>query len=452
MKKLRLSIFIIIAVLFLGNFQSALVSAQQVGTGSFPETAMPMDDDARDRFLDFLGSQDIAPYFYPFANLGLACGVAHTGLAAPGESVSAAGSDVPKDFSLGADNSMRAVNLAKQLMVDYSLTGAQAAGIVGNFMLESGGTELPPNKNEQSYGGVVGAPQFKGGYGWAQWTGPRQTAFINFAIQYGYMSSKSDSANDAANYAFLRYELEGSEKKTIPAVAGTNTPAAAATAFEAAFERAGKPNLTARIAYANKLFAAISAGTSLTETSGVTDLNQSAAIACELIAPGLSTGGVIFENVVFPLAVASKSGVKNQQIFINGSTSQAGHGYIAFDILAPAGTQVVALTGGTVESVKATGSMGGSVTVWDSSRDIHVYYTHMSPSVSDGAQISPGTPLGSLVSVKQFPAINADHLHIDAGPGKTRQSCSRGNLSGAACTNRLDIGPDLYKAFQTLPE
>jgi hypothetical protein len=87
--------------------------------------------------------------------------------AASGASV--IGGTVDKGFSLGSTDRERRVNLGKALMNDYGLTTAQAAGIVGNFMQESGGANLPPNINE---GGTAGPPRFSGGYGWAQWTGP----------------------------------------------------------------------------------------------------------------------------------------------------------------------------------------------------------------------------------------------------------------------------------------
>ena len=276
MRKLRFSLLVIIAILVSGNVQSVIVNAQQVGTGGLSETTMPLDDDARDRFLDLLGSQEIPPYFFPFANLSPVCSTGDTSLVAPGGLFNVA-SDVPKDFSLGTDNSMRAVNLANQLMADYSLTAAQAAGIVGNFMHESGGSHLPPDINEGE--STPAPPKFSGGYGWAQWT-DRQRAFINFAVLNGYMASSSVHANDAANYAWLRYELENTEKSTLPAVLSTSTPEESARAFEAKFERAGTPMMTERIMWANKLFAALSSGGPLNIESPNPNPETSSPLAC----------------------------------------------------------------------------------------------------------------------------------------------------------------------------
>ncbi len=437
MNKSKLFIIISALAICLSTIASPIASAQVTS------------EDERDIFIEGLGKQDIPPYYNPYSELAPVCGISASLSEGGGDTVMN-GEAVAKDFTLGTDNAMRAVNLVKQLMVDYSLTAAQASGIVGNFMWESGGAHLPPDINESR---GAGPPAFRGGYGWAQWTGGRQVAFINYAIQFGYMTSKSEHANDAANYAWLRYELAKTERGTIPAVAKTSTPTEAATAFEHAFERAGKPVLNKRIEMANKVFEAVSNGTPLDNTAGG-DTNNMPAQACELMSQGLSTKGQVFDDIVFPLAVESRASIVNRNIFVNNTTARAGHGYVAFDILAPAGTQVVAMAKGVVADVKSPAgrALGGSVTVWDEQKNIHVFYTHMSPTIGVGTAVTPGTPLGTLLSVKQYPSINADHLHIDAGPGKVRQSCSRTNLSGGACKNRIDIGPDLYNAFQTLPE
>lgn len=368
--------------------------------------------------------------------------------------VTANTSSVSTGFTLGTDNSMRPVNLARQLMADFGLTDAQAAGIVGNFMHESGGSYVPPNINQ---GGFAGPPRFSGGYGWAQWTGARQHTFIDYAIQNGYMASTQVDANDAANYAYLKYELISVEKGTIPAVKAATTAAAAATAFEANFERAGVPALEKRIAFANQLVAAMQGGTGITGTESTTASSSTpgtglTSASCALQAAGAAALSATFGQVVFPLQV-SKSDIKNGSIFQGGTTSRGGHPYIAFDIYAAAGTTVLAFINGTISQVKADGSMGGYVTIYDSTSNTHVYSTHLhpDPSLQVGQQITAGTPIGTLVSVAQYPSINTDHLHIDAGVGNVREGCSRTNPNGAACNNRLDIGPDLYEAWLTLP-
>ena len=390
------------------------------------------------------------PYFYSANDIlyydprATTCGIDSGSSGGDGELYS---SDVKKDFTLGTDSTKRAVNLANQMKADFSLTDAQASGIIGNFMWESGGPHLPPDVNE---GGASGPPKFSGGYGWAQWTGGRQKLFIDFAISKGYMNNKSEHANDAANYAFLKYELIKTERSTLPAVGKTTTPAAAATAFEASFERAGVPALEKRINFANILYKALKDGTGIDINAPPTDTPGASDPACD-VGTGIPAGGRIFDTVVFPLGIP-KSKIKNNYIFKNGTTARGGHPYIAFDILASAGDPVVALAAGRVTMNRQTGSMGWMLVIYNEEKKIHVFYTHMTPkkSLNIGDQITPGTPVGALVSVKQYPSINADHLHIDAGTGETRLGCSRSDPNGAACKTRVDIGPDLFNAWEKL--
>lgn len=163
---------------------------------------------------------------------------------------------VGKNFSLGplSNGVERRVNLIKALMASFGFLPAQAAGIVGNFMAESGGINLPPNINEGTH--TPAPPAFKGGYGWAQWTGGRQVTFIDYVTNpaQGYMASKSDLATDAANYAYLLKELSEGYKSTVTALKNQSTPEDAAVSFEATFERAGKPVLDKRKANARQAY------------------------------------------------------------------------------------------------------------------------------------------------------------------------------------------------------
>lgn len=163
---------------------------------------------------------------------------------------------VDKGFSLGTGDERR-VNLMKALIADYQLTPEQAAGIVGNFMWESGGINVPPDVNE---GGKPGPPAFHGGYGWAQWTGSRQVSFIDFAVTNGYMASKTVNATDAADYAWLKQELASTYKTTIPEVKKTNNPDDAASRFEATYESAGVPAIANRQAFARQVLQEFNGG------------------------------------------------------------------------------------------------------------------------------------------------------------------------------------------------
>lgn len=130
--------------------------------------------------------------------------------------------------------------IMRMLMADFGLDDIGAAAILGNLGHESAGfkflQELKPM-----------VPGSKGGYGWAQWTGPRRKEFE------AYCSRNSlDPASDKANYGFLFVELKGSEKAAIPAVKAADTLKDKVIAFEAAFERAGVKHYESRIEWAEK--------------------------------------------------------------------------------------------------------------------------------------------------------------------------------------------------------
>ena len=386
--------------------------------------------------LDYSSSNDIL-YYDP--NSGLACG------ASGGSDIdfSDVGGDVDKGLNFGKNSKDRPVNIAKMLMADFKFKDFQAAGIVGNFMVEAG-VNVWPDINE---GGSRGAPKFRGGYGFAQWTGARQVTFIDFAVKHGYMSSKSVKATDGANYAYLKYEMtKTAEKAVVPAIRSSKNVSDAVTTWERVFERAGVPALGARLTNAKSVLNQLNGG------SGTVTVGDDASGAECDDAQGGITKGAIFDNVTFPLKVNSKQAVTGRSIFKNGTTERGGHPYIAFDILAPAGTKVVALTDGVVTRKHSSSSLADGVSIYNSDKKLHVYYTHMkvNSSLKEGDKVKPGDELGSLVSVKDYPAVNADHLHIDAGKTKMRDSCSRNNPNGPACHNRVDIGPDLFNAFQKL--
>jgi hypothetical protein len=80
--------------------------------------------------------------------------------------------------------------MARNLMRDLGLTEAQAAGIVGNMIAESG---VENGRPQGTPPGAKGALVVDGltGYGIVQWTSKgRQQALYNFAKSKGYDMSK----------------------------------------------------------------------------------------------------------------------------------------------------------------------------------------------------------------------------------------------------------------------
>lgn len=379
---------------------------------------------------DFYGSSDIEHYDKNADPLS-------TCVVAPGSGGAATG-NVPTNFSLGTDPKERRVNLMKALIVDYGLTPAQAAGPVGNFMAESGGAHLPPNVNE---GGRAGPPAFRGGYGWAQWTGGRQRTFIDYAVANSYMTSRSVDATDAANYAYLKKELAEGYTVTITDLKKQSDPEQAAVSFERTFEKAGIPRLEARRANARQAFNEYME----TASGGGPSVTPNAAVC------GTQPGGAaIAGDFAFPL-IGTKSVVKNPGMFRNNTADLAGHPYTAYDILADPGTPVAAFMSGTVTSISQDRCPGRLISVYNADQDIVVSYLHLAfqSQVREGDTITQGQRIGVVGGASE--GCGTPHLHIDAVKGRVRVGCSRLSCPATNKAKFLDIGPQLYQTFQALP-
>ena len=130
----------------------------------------------------------------------------------------------------------------RKLLADFPALDPQgAAAIFGNLGHESHGfTKLQEMKPT-----VKGS---RGGWGWAQWTGPRRKAFEAYCSRNG-----KDPASDEANYAYLFVELKGIEGSEAGAIARVNAASgleAKVQAFEKAFLRAGVKHYDSRLQWA----------------------------------------------------------------------------------------------------------------------------------------------------------------------------------------------------------
>lgn len=161
-----------------------------------------------------------------------------------------------------------------QLMADFGLTVNAAAGIVGNAGHESGGFELLQEIKPRAG---------RGGYGWFQWTGPRRVAFEKF------LSDNNLSATDReANYAFLKFELQTTEKRSLTAMAGVEDTIRDQTiAFENAFERSGVKNYPSRLAYAQQAYDAWQAKHRVANRAPMAPAGAAAATAGGAVAVGV---------------------------------------------------------------------------------------------------------------------------------------------------------------------
>ncbi len=121
-----------------------------------------------------------------------------------------------------------------------NLSDMSIAAILGNLAHESGGFE----KLQEISPLVKGS---RGGYGWAQWTGPRRRDFEAWASR-----RKLPVSSFEANFGFLVHELKTSEAASIPAVRKGTDLSSKVIAFEKAYERAGIKHYSSRIKWASK--------------------------------------------------------------------------------------------------------------------------------------------------------------------------------------------------------
>jgi hypothetical protein len=130
-----------------------------------------------------------------------------------------------------ANSLSTATKLTRDLEKDFGLTRTQAMGIVGNLAHESGDFKEMQEK---------GQPMGRGGWGWAQWTGPRRREFFD-------VTAGMDPKSYEANYKMLKHDLEGDYRKSVAELKRQNTIEGAATSFERTFERAGVVAMGSRI-------------------------------------------------------------------------------------------------------------------------------------------------------------------------------------------------------------
>lgn len=111
-----------------------------------------------------------------------------------------------------------------------------AQGFVMNMMDESG---LRPGINEAAP--IV--PGSRGGFGLYQLTGPRRTAYEQFAAQRGVNPADANAQLD-----FLDYEMKGPESRAAKSILSTSNPQEAAVAIARDFLRPASEHLQNRVA------------------------------------------------------------------------------------------------------------------------------------------------------------------------------------------------------------
>jgi hypothetical protein len=172
--------------------------------------------------------------------------------------------------------------IAGDLVSGLGISPAAASGIVGNLSHETGGF-----KNMQELKPVV--PGSRGGYGWAQWTGPRRKAFESWAAQ-----NKLDPASYEANLGFLKHELTATpEGKVLGALKGAKTPDEAARIFSEQYLRPGIPHMESRLSRASAVAKALQGAPSPAAAPGMNNGDYLAQFGIKSNNPGLMDQEVV---------------------------------------------------------------------------------------------------------------------------------------------------------------
>lgn len=120
------------------------------------------------------------------------------------------------------------------LMRDFKIGLDDSAAIVGNLGHESEGlADLTEDKPT--------VPGSRGGFGWAQWTGPRRRKFEAYCKRAGLKES-----SDQAQYGFLFSELKGAYRSAITKLVAARDLQAKVKAFEREYENAGVKHYASR--------------------------------------------------------------------------------------------------------------------------------------------------------------------------------------------------------------
>lgn len=311
----------------------------------------------------------------------------------------------------------------------------QASGIAGAMQSESG-QNLDPNALNPS-----------GAYGIAQWLGNRRTNMEsigghgNFDKQVQYLGIELGFEQVPAGSSFNA----GDEKGAVTAVKATNTPEAAALAWEASFERSGGAALGDRQSNARKLYDAYKSG-----GSGLGNMATAGPSGTSSCGGSSATGAVDSNGYAFPIAL-SKSEVSNGYSW--PCPSNCHHdGTPAFDLSKKAqddsteNTPTLAIYSGTIQSFNNAyaGITGCQAFQLVGDDGWWYWYGHQqNSSVQNGAKVKAGQQISSVGRRACTGNGSYPHLHIDRGS-------PQGHWGGEVCCRDSGFTPLINKLYDEL--
>lgn len=341
-------------------------------------------------------------------------------------SACACGASSSNDISLvGNQNAEKAFNF----FVSAGYTKEQAAGIVGNFLVESG---VEPQRQQGTPPGTKTPADSWSGNGWgiAQWT--PGSKLIN------PLKAAGKDPNDLlVQLQVVADGLKGKAPLPEPAAGkqlkNTKTVEQATSTFELAYERPKTPGATIadRTAKAKATLEKYGSGAS----SSASDVSGSVAVSsgCSGNSGGSNgSGQVNSDGYSWPIDL-TKSEVTNW------GSPWCRHGCHhdgtpAMDITkkgfgdSVAGTAEFAIIDGTISNLHIYNGISGCYSLQLIGSDgWHYYYTHFrSPAVQSGDKVKAGQKTGEVGERKCTGNGSDPHLHIDRGSPK-------GHVGGQEC-------------------
>lgn len=360
--------------------------------------------------LQFDGSSDIVSSDTPSVTTGCACSTEASTASA----------------LVGDNNRIQAFNF----FLEKGVSAVKAAGIIGNFMQESG-ENLDPNASNGSHEGI------------AQWDRPNRWAnLLEFA-------ARPEFANKGPRSLIVQLEFAHQEAPMRTYLAeNPSTPEEAAELFERIFERSGGSALDKRRTNAINVF---------NEMNGASLPDQASQSNCPT--PTASGTTVVDGGYAFPVGAKNKSAINTFGGALNRlpCTGSCHHGsgtdVYAYDLgvtgYGPDRSEnapIFAITTGELRNVDYTRN-GGQCNAFQLVGDdgYWYWYGHLryDASVKNGQKVTAGQQIG-LVGPTRCADDTAPHLHIDRGP--------RGQPGGGPNGRDIGIQTIINRLYEKLPD
>ena len=337
-----------------------------------------------------------------------------------------------------AGTSADALTMARNLMRDLDLNEAQAAGIVGNMVAESGVENARPQGTKP---GVKGPLVVDGvtGYGIVQWTAiNRQQALADFATAEG--ADLNEPLSMDIEYQFFIKELLGDFKTVYDQIRDTDDVKEASTIFMQQYERPAGYNTESKIneryELSKQIYDKLVGGEGTETETGEDELSvlDAAGNIIKGVGAGI-LGAIAAINYAHKLEYTPSSGFR----------THARPNHDGIDYHASKGTPVVLAQGGKVTRINTGcgdshdaagkpvdpncgGGWGNFVQIKFADGAFCTFGHFTTVGVSSGGDVKAGTVIGTVGDTGHSYGA---HLHFEyTAPGSKNKSAGTAEIAG----------------------